>query len=1040
MAAMKISTAVSLTLLSWLSVDFQTIPFSEASRILAIETVAAKSHWNFMSSMLNSLVEVGHNVTVFTPFPDGDRTNYTEVDTSNDFPMKLDLDAIQMIRDFSEPFTIVKAISSMPRYYCDMLHGSQKLVDLLASETRDHYDLLLVEPLTFDCVSYIADTLGLPVIYSIPSPMITFTERIFTGHLSNPSYVSNLLASHAVPVTFAQRFTNTALLTYSMLRTRYDKLVTLITDTRSYDLAPTVNPSIIFQNSHYVTESPRPITPNVVYVGGIHLKPAKTIPEDILDFIEDSPHGVIFFTFGSTIKVSSLPEHIEKAFKDALADVPQRVLWKYEGEMKDKPKNVMTKKWFPQREILLHPKVKLFISHGGMSGVYEAVDGGVPVLGFPLFYDQPRNIEHLVLAGMAISVDLLSISKEKLSNTISKLINDEVYAKNAKIASIRFKDRPMTPQQSVVYWTEYVIRHKGAPHLKSHALNLTWYQYLLLDVIGVVFTFVFLVTYLVCKVSKCIRYYTFKNDKVKPHKQIKLLMAAKQISNTISLTLLFWLSVNLQTIPVTEASRILAIEMVAGKSHWNFMSSVLRSLVEAGHTVTVFTPFLDGDRTNYTEVDTSDDFPMKLDLDAMQTIRDFGEPFALVKTLSGLSRFYCDVIHGNRKLVDLLTSGTRDRYDLLLVEPLTFDCISYIADTLGLPVIYLIPSPMITITERMFTGHLSNPSYVSNLFANHAVPGTFAQRFTNTALLTYSMVRTRYDELVTLITDRRSYDLAPTINPSIIFQNSHYVTESPRPIAPNVVYVGGIHLKPAKTIPEDILDFIENSPHGVIFFTFGSTIKVSSLPEHIEKAFKDALADVPQRVLWKYEGEMKDKPKNVMTKKWFPQREILLHPKVKLFISHGGMSGVYEAVDGGVPVLGFPLFYDQPRNIEHLVLAGMAISMDLLSISKEKLSNTISKLINDEVYAKNAKIASIRFKDRPMTPQQSVVYWTEYVIRHKGAPHLKSHALNLTWYQYLLLDVIGVVFTFVFLVIYLVCKVLKCIRYYTFKNDKVKTN
>jgi len=90
-------------------------------------------------------------------------------------------------------------------------------------------------------------------------------------------------------------------------------------------------------------------------------------------------------------------------------------------------------------------------------------------------------------------------------------------------------------------------------------------------------------------------------------------------------------------------------------------------------------------------------------------------------------------------------------------------------------------------------------------------------------------------------------------------------------------------------------------------------------------------------------------------------------------------------------------------------------------------------------YAKNAKIASIRFKDRPMTPQQSVVYWTEYVIRHKGAPHLKSHALKLTWYQYLLLDVLIVALTFVFLVTFLVYKVLKCICKYIFKNDKAKT-
>lgn len=71
-----------------------------------------------------------------------------------------------------------------------------------------------------------------------------------------------------------------------------------------------------------------------------------------MDFIEDSPHGVIYFTFGSTVKLSSLSEHIENAFKEAFRQIPQRVLWKYENEMEDKPKNVMIRNWFPQREIL----------------------------------------------------------------------------------------------------------------------------------------------------------------------------------------------------------------------------------------------------------------------------------------------------------------------------------------------------------------------------------------------------------------------------------------------------------------------------------------------------------------------------------------------------------------------------------------------------------------------------------------------------------------------------------------------------------------
>jgi glucuronosyltransferase len=50
--------------------------------------------------------------------------------------------------------------------------------------------------------------------------------------------------------------------------------------------------------------------------------------------------------------MSSLPEQIKKAFIESLAQIPHRVLLKYEDELEPMPKNVMTKKWLPQREIL----------------------------------------------------------------------------------------------------------------------------------------------------------------------------------------------------------------------------------------------------------------------------------------------------------------------------------------------------------------------------------------------------------------------------------------------------------------------------------------------------------------------------------------------------------------------------------------------------------------------------------------------------------------------------------------------------------------
>jgi len=53
-------------------------------------------------------------------------------------------------------------------------------------------------------------------------------------------------------------------------------------------------------------------------------------------------------------------------------------------------------------------------------------------------------------------------------------------------------------------------------------------------------------------------------------------------------------------------------------------------------------------------------------------------------------------------------------------------------------------------------------------------------------------------------------------------------------------------------------------------------------------------------------------------------------------------------VDAGVPILGFPFYNDQPRNIDNLVDAGMAISMDILSVTEDTLFNAISDIVNND--------------------------------------------------------------------------------------------
>lgn len=74
-----------------------------------------------------------------------------------------------------------------------------------------------------------------------------------------------------------------------------------------------------------------------------------------------------------------------------------------------------------------------------------------------------------------------------------------------------------------------------------------------------------------------------------------------------------------------------------------------------------------------------------------------------------------------------------------------------------------------------------------------------------------------------------------------------------------------------------------------------------------------------------------------------------------------------------------------------------------------------------------------------MSPMDTAIYWTEYVIRHKGAPHLRSTAVGMPWYQYYLIDVFFVIFLFVaFIFVSLYFLIFKILLRFTYKTIKHK--
>ncbi|XP_072889326.1 UDP-glucuronosyltransferase 2C1-like isoform X3 [Hemitrygon akajei] len=247
----------------------------------------------------------------------------------------------------------------------------------------------------------------------------------------------------------------------------------------------------------FVFEFPRPTMPNIVYIGGFQCKPAQPIVTEFEAFVQSTgEHGLIVMSLGSL--VDSLPKQITMEIAEAFAQVPQKVIWRYDGEIPPNVgNNTLLTKWIPQNDLLGHPNTRVFISHGGSNGIYEAIYHGVPVIGMPLIFDQFDNLLRLESRGAAKVLNVATMHSTNLLQALHEVINGTFYRDNMKKLSALHRDQPESPMERAVFWIEYVARHKGAGHLRSESYRLPWYAYYCVDVMVLLLSMLLMVTVLV---------------------------------------------------------------------------------------------------------------------------------------------------------------------------------------------------------------------------------------------------------------------------------------------------------------------------------------------------------------------------------------------------------------------------------------------------------------------------------------------------------------------------------------------------------------
>ena len=421
---------------------------------------------------------------------------------------------------------------------------------------------------------------------------------------------------------------------------------------------------------------------------------------------------------------------------------------------------------------------------------------------------------------------------------------------------------------------------------------------------------------------------------------------------------------------ISAAHNILVLSPVTSPSHSNFFRPVVRELAERGHYVTYWNgippdkSIFSNQTANNLRVIYSSSLATINNHHKTISIKDHGSPFRLLLGIPRRMVSYCTAIYNEPVFHQLMNSS--ERYDLIIIEGVFNECVLPLVGKFQVPFVYmngLAASPWLldALGLSLAFDHLPHPTGT-----NHGDEMNLLQRTYNTlAGMTISyfhqwFVMPEVDRLASemlKLNNEKSVLKIQDEYMGLVITNTHFSTNYKFPASPAIIEAGGLHCGPSKPLPEELESFVDSSGDaGFIIVSFGSILRGADVSDNIRRLFLSTFTQLPQKILWKWENEMEHKndsssiPSNVKLLPWMPQQDLLGHPKIRLFITHGGIFSNQEAVYHGVPLIVLPVYSDQPVNAQKAQDDGYGIRLDWGDLNEEILLNAIQTILSNSRY------------------------------------------------------------------------------------------
>ncbi|XP_045474545.1 UDP-glycosyltransferase UGT5-like [Harmonia axyridis] len=491
----------------------------ENAKILGVFPFLSKSHYAMGNTLLKEMARRGHEVTMIAAFEEKglpSNVSYRNIKIVTQLD-KNDKRPNFFKEDMTNPYSMTLFLNSAGTMMTNQVFNSPAVKKLL--ESGEKFDAVIMDQFVDDSCAYFAHHFSANHIL-LSTTFANSWVNPLVGNPAPPSVNAELLLEFSSSMTFWERLRNTLFYLFGELNRQlyfFPKQNEVIKKNFPnarplYDYL--YNVSLVLVNAHESFNDPLALVPVMKNVGGMHVSPSGKLPSDLQKFMDVAKEGIVYFSMGSNLRSKDLPDEIKESILRVFAKLKVKILWKWEDEtLPGQPANVKLSKWLPQQEILAHPNLKLFITHGGLLSTIEAVHYGVPLIALPVYGDQKLNAATAQQKGYAINIPFAEFEEARFEMALKEMLRNPKYKQNAEQRSKLFHDRPMKPMDEAIYWVEYVIRHHGAQHLRVAALKLSWYQYILLDVVGFFLAVVIAVLYiskmifgkLCCRKSKTVK-------------------------------------------------------------------------------------------------------------------------------------------------------------------------------------------------------------------------------------------------------------------------------------------------------------------------------------------------------------------------------------------------------------------------------------------------------------------------------------------------------------------------------------------------------